>query len=425
MDGQSGKFAWQIDNHTQKVLKKIRQSGDAWIVGGWVRDSIIGELEIASKKQDIDITTNLIPSEIMEIFPKSIIINENFGTVLVRLNEEFGEFPNEWEVTTLRTESEYSDGRRPDSVKFGDSILADISRRDFTINAMAINDKNELIDFEGKGVQDLENNIISTVGNANKRIQEDGLRIVRAFRFIGLKNNHVMEFDDELKEAISNNTNMIKKVSGERIYSEILKIMNSKNAINIISYMENFGIIKIIFPNLEINLNVQFTNDYRVNLALLFSDEKNNNKNVAILLKEILKISNSDEKMIRFLIKNRRNVLQDEVKELRRFRAFLTEEQKKCLFDYYHGIGMKVDYLMIKLDTMSPLKAGNEPLIDGNLLAKETGLPPGKRLGKLKSLLHRKQIEKDIGTKNNILKLLNEIEWKNDDPDDWECLVWP
>ncbi|MBT5614203.1 MAG: CCA tRNA nucleotidyltransferase, partial [Euryarchaeota archaeon] len=128
MDASSSPFEWSIDDETEIVLSRIRKRGKAWIVGGWVRDSLLGVKSII----DIDIATNLKPTEIVKIFPDSIIINENFGTVLVRMKDENIQCLKEWEVTTLRSESNYTDGRRPDIVNFGDSIYEDISRRDFT-----------------------------------------------------------------------------------------------------------------------------------------------------------------------------------------------------------------------------------------------------------------------------------------------------
>ena len=181
MEDSSAPFEWPVDDETEIVLSRIRKKGKAWIVGGWVRDSLLGVKSII----DIDITTNLKPTEIVKIFPDSIIINENFGTVLVRIKDENIQFLKEWEVTTLRSESNYTDGRRPDTVNFGNSIFEDISRRDFTINAMAINSEGGLIDKFG-GHDDLKKNILRCVGNANERLSEDSLRIIRAFRFIGL-----------------------------------------------------------------------------------------------------------------------------------------------------------------------------------------------------------------------------------------------
>ncbi len=420
MEDSSSPFEWPIDDETEIVLSRIRKKGKAWIVGGWVRDSLLG----VKSNTDIDIATNLRPTEIVKIFPDSIIINENFGTVLVRMKDENIQFFKEWEVTTLRSESNYTDGRRPDLVNFGDSIFEDISRRDFTINAMAINREGDLIDKFG-GHDDLKKNILRCVGNANERLSEDGLRIIRAFRFIGLRDNTIMTFDSELNKAILDNVGMIKKVSKERIDSELRKIMKSRNALRILSKMKDFKVIEIIFPDLKINLDVKLTDDYRVNLLLIFGNDDKNNIEVAKLLKKYLKISNKDESIIRFLSVNKLNIPSNNAGELRRFRTYLSDEQKNCFLKYLEGSGFDANNLKSSLINLPPLKAGKEPLIDGNILRSVTGLEPGAKLGKLKGLLHREQIEQDIGNIEEVLNLLKYIDWENSNYEDWGQMCWP
>jgi tRNA nucleotidyltransferase (CCA-adding enzyme) len=420
MEDSSSPFEWPIDDETEIVLSRIRKRGKAWIVGGWVRDSLLG----VKSNTDIDIATNLRPTEIVKIFPDSIIINENFGTVLVRMKDENIQFFKEWEVTTLRSESNYTDGRRPDLVNFGDSIFEDISRRDFTINAMAINREGDLIDKFG-GHDDLKKNTLRCVGNANERLSEDGLRIIRAFRFIGLRDNTIMTFDSELNKAILDNVGMIKKVSKERIDSELRKIMKSRNALRILSKMKDFKVIEIIFPDLKINLDVKLTDDYRVNLLLIFGNDDKNNIEVAKLLKKYLKISNKDESIIRFLSVNKLNIPSNNAGELRRFRTYLSDEQKNCFLKYLEGSGFDANNLKSSLINLPPLKAGKEPLIDGNILRSVTGLEPGAKLGKLKGLLHREQIEQDIGNIEEVLNLLKYIDWENSNYEDWGQMCWP
>lgn len=420
MEDSSSPFEWPIDDETEIVLSRIRKKGKAWIVGGWVRDSLLG----VKSNTDIDIATNLRPTEIVKIFPDSIIINENFGTVLVRMKDENIQFFKEWEVTTLRSESNYTDGRRPDLVNFGDSIFEDISRRDFTINAMAINREGDLIDKFG-GHDDLKKNTLRCVGNANERLSEDGLRIIRAFRFIGLRDNTIMTFDSELNKAILDNVGMIKKVSKERIDSELRKIMKSRNALRILSKMKDFKVIEIIFPDLKINLDVKLTDDYRVNLLLIFGNDDKNNIEVARLLKKYLKISNKDESIIRFLSVNKLNIPSNNAGELRRFRTYLSDEQKNCFLKYLEGSGFDANNLKSSLINLPPLKAGKEPLIDGNILRSVTGLEPGAKLGKLKGLLHREQIEQDIGNIEEVLNLLKYIDWENSNYEDWGQMCWP
>ena len=141
------------------VLDRLRQNGEAWIVGGWVRDHLSGR-----KPKELDVATNLRPAEVKSIFPRSLMVGEKYGTVGVRIDD-----PNDgdaiWEVTTLREDGGYGDGRRPDNVNFGSNIEIDLSRRDFTINAMAINKDGDVIDPHG-GRKDLASGIVRSVGNA-------------------------------------------------------------------------------------------------------------------------------------------------------------------------------------------------------------------------------------------------------------------
>ena len=172
------------------VLDRLGEEGDVWIVGGWVRDRIAGK-----DSEDLDLATNLIPSEVKSTFPRSIMVGEEFGTVLVRVEDSEG-IDFQCEVTTLRKDGGYTDGRRPDNVTFGNDIAEDLARRDFTINAMAIEPmkglvgaeypSGKLIDLDGSGVRDLESGLLRTVGQAEERLGEDGLRMVRAVSYTHL-----------------------------------------------------------------------------------------------------------------------------------------------------------------------------------------------------------------------------------------------
>ena len=158
------------------VLEGLRSAGEAWIVGGWVREAFSD-----SDYNDIDIATTLLPAEVKELFPRSLMVGEKYGTVIVRLENNISD--GTWEVTTLRSEGSYGDGRRPDQVEFGQNIEDDLARRDFTINAMAIDSDDNVIDpFDG--MSDLRAGVLRAVGEASERLGEDGLRIMRAYRFL-------------------------------------------------------------------------------------------------------------------------------------------------------------------------------------------------------------------------------------------------
>ena len=226
-----------LSSEDNLVLNELREHGESWIVGGWVRDVLM----MKKSDADLDIATVLLPKKVMEIFPKTIPIGEEYGTVMVRIDGS----DKKWEVTTLRKDGSYGDGRRPDNVSFGKNIIDDLARRDFTINAMAIDSKGLIIDEFG-GENDLQNNIIRSVGNANERIAEDGLRILRAFRFLDLERNNLRTFDSDLENAINNNVHMLDKVSKERITDELMKILNSNNPYKIFSKMQEMQVLSLI-----------------------------------------------------------------------------------------------------------------------------------------------------------------------------------
>lgn len=405
-----------LDNETKQIIGKIRERGRAWIVGGWIRDQVLG-----INTGDVDIATNLLPKEVLEIFPHSIMVGEKFGTVKVRNSSKSKEI----EVTTLRSDGIYVDGRRPENVKFGVDIEEDISRRDFTINAMALDEHDNLIDKFG-GISDLDNNILRCVGNADERIKEDSLRIMRAFRFIGLKKNQMMAFDSELKNGIINNVGMINNVSKERINQELKKIMISNNSMEILEKMNELGVLERIFDNIEIDLGVILSDDYIVNLALICKKYKSDGVALSKYIQNKLKISNREKEMIRFLHDNGIEIPDiTDIYEIRRFRASLSEEQKDSFFRYLQGLKINTYEVERLIDNLEPLKVGNNPLVNGDILIQTTGLKPDIRLGKLKGWLHRKQIEMDLGDIQDVLELLNEIDWQNSDPEEWSALSWP
>lgn len=406
----------RLDKETKYIVKKLREKGQAWVVGGWIRNLILG-----ISPGDVDIATNLIPEEILDIFPKSIMTGEKFGTVRVRT--DFGS--KEIEVTTLRSDGIYKDNRRPENVVFGVNIEEDIARRDFTINAMALDNNDMLID-KYNGISDLKNNILRCVGIAEERIKEDGLRILRAFRFIGLKDNQIMNFDPDLENAIINNAEVLNNISKERINEELRKILQLNNRKMVLQKMHKLGVLQIIFDNLEMDFEVIFSDDYIVNIALIFNSYQKDGGSLSEFIQEKLKISSKEKEMICFLHDNGINIPSSEnIFEMRRFRASLSEEYKKSLFKYLKGMKIEIEEVEKAIEGLSPLKVGLNPLVNGDVLIAKTGLKPDIRLGRLKGWLHRKQVEMDIDDIEDVLELLNDIDWKNSNPEEWLSLSWP
>ena len=210
-----------IPKEVKFLIDKLYENGyEAFIVGGCVRDSILNLVP-----NDYDITTNANPKEIMYIFTDYKIIDTGIkhGTVGVILNN------NIYEITTYRIEGEYENNRRPKSILFTHNIEKDLSRRDFTINAMAYNEKIGIID-KFNGLKDLKEKRIKTVGNPDERFQEDGLRIIRAIRF---SSKLGFSIEKNTLNSIYKNAYIIKNISIERINDEFSKILLSDNPQNI------------------------------------------------------------------------------------------------------------------------------------------------------------------------------------------------
>lgn len=190
------------------VLFELKKKGyEAYIVGGAVRDYIL-RMPI----NDVDITTNAKPHQVSKIF-RTIPTGIKYGTVTVKYKDE------QFEVTTYRIDSEYSDDRHPDQVTFSESVIEDVKRRDFTINGLLMNDRQEIIDYvEGK--QDINSKIIRTIGDPYKRFEEDALRMLRAFYF---QSKLGFQIERTTRDAIESLRERLINVSMERIVNELIK----------------------------------------------------------------------------------------------------------------------------------------------------------------------------------------------------------
>jgi tRNA nucleotidyltransferase (CCA-adding enzyme) len=253
-----------ISEEVNFILKKLEENNfNACIVGGCVRDFLLNQ-----QPNDWDIATNAKPNQIKNIFYKTIDTGIKHGTVTVIINKK------SFEVTTYRIDGEYKDKRRPENVFFTDDLIKDLSRRDFTINAIAYSKK--FIDpFDG--ISDIKNKIIRCVGDANLRFREDALRMLRALRF-AVKLNFLIE--EKTYEALIKNLSLIKFVSIERIRDELIKLLSSKNLSNIFLLTKS-KILKFINLDLEkyfdSNIKLIKTNLEKLNskdkqdLVILFS----------------------------------------------------------------------------------------------------------------------------------------------------------
>lgn len=241
-----------IPREVKSVIAKLKKAGyEAHIVGGCVRDFLRGV-----EPKDWDATTNAKPEEIRKVFPRSFYENK-FLTVTVQIGSK-GPI-KEIEVTTHRWEAKYTDKRHPDEVRFAKSLEEDLARRDFTVNAIALELRNSVSKRETKflniidpfsGQKDLETKLIRAVGNAEERFNEDALRMMRAVRF-AMALGEGWNIESQTAEAIKKNAASLQAISKERIRDELVKIMMSERASEGIELLRKLGLLKYIIPELE------------------------------------------------------------------------------------------------------------------------------------------------------------------------------
>ena len=259
-----------------KVLKELNDNGyKAYIVGGYVRDVL---LDIESN--DIDITTNATPKQIMELFNDSCLPNEDYGSVII---EKKG---YRFEITTFRKEIGYNDNRHPTKVKYIDELYPDLLRRDFVINTICMDSNGEIVDYLN-GREDLENKVIRTVDDAYKSFSDDALRILRAIRFATILD---FKLSDEVVDAIKKTKDLVRNLSYYRKKSELDKIFTSSNRKLGVSLLLEFGLDEVLeLPNLSKILDTNTTSLIGVWSILDVVDKYPFNKNESSLIKDISK----------------------------------------------------------------------------------------------------------------------------------------
>ena len=276
IDNFRSKFQDAID-----ILKIFNKNGyEAYFVGGCVRDYLLGE-----EFSDIDITTNALPEEVKKIFRKSIDTGIQHGTVTILVNGEG------YEVTTFRTEDEYTNHRAPEKVEFVSNLREDLDRRDFTINAMALDSNGVLFDYHN-GEKDLSSGVIRTVNNPNERFYEDALRMLRAFRF---SSKLGFEIEYETLEAIKKNAELIKFVSIERIVNEFKKLLSGKGNLRSLELLLDSKLNNYI-PFLEEISEVQDFSKYSFCQSLYILSKINN---ISFDTLKTLKLPNKEVKLIK------------------------------------------------------------------------------------------------------------------------------
>lgn len=227
----------RLPEKVHNIINTLEEAGyEAYAVGGCVRDSVLGRTP-----DDWDITTSAKPDEMKRLFPRTVDTGIKHGTITVLLGGEG------FEVTTYRIDGTYEDGRHPSEVTFTASLKEDLRRRDFTINAMAYNERDGLVDLYG-GLADIENQVIRCVGNAEERFDEDALRMLRAVRFSAQLGYRIDEATGEAIKALAPN---LQKISAERIQVELVKLVISPHP----DYLRNayeLGITAQVLPEFDL-----------------------------------------------------------------------------------------------------------------------------------------------------------------------------
>tara|TARA_B100000609_G_scaffold164210_1_gene136565 strand:- start:29161 stop:30486 length:1326 start_codon:yes stop_codon:yes gene_type:complete len=271
ISNSTSQFLAAIQAHPQgefvlQVVDTLKGAGhQAFIVGGAVRDLLLGLV-----LKDFDVATSAKPDQVESLFPKTVPIGKEFGVILV-----VGESKDlQVEVTTFRKESDYNKKRQPQKIEFAD-LQGDASRRDFTINALYFDPREENFVDPFGGQKDLKNHLLRAVGDAEERLTEDPLRILRALRFSAVLQ---LKMDSSLKSAIGATVGLVKELSKERVFEEIQKVLKSNHWLEAFDLYESFKLFEVleICPGQNSNLKCLFklSNEDRSQLENFGLEEK-------------------------------------------------------------------------------------------------------------------------------------------------------
>ncbi|MCI7160716.1 CCA tRNA nucleotidyltransferase [Lactobacillus amylovorus] len=368
------------------VLRTLEDAGfEAYFVGGSVRDVLLHR-----HVHDVDITTSAYPEEVKELFDKSIDTGIKHGTVTVLYGGE------SYEITTFRTESGYQDFRRPDHVTFVQNLDKDLKRRDFTINALAMDMHGDIVDLFN-GIEDLKNHIIRAVGNPEKRFHEDALRMMRAVRFMSQ-----LEFklEEKTEQAIKDNHELLKKISVERIREEFVKMglgpfsrqafqifLDTQLSEDVPDFAGKKNLLQV-YPQLKFSPTVE-TSLWAVIIILL----KVPNENIGKFMRD-WKNSNAMTEKVEQIIKMFDLIADHVPTDYELFEA--GEDIIINTIDVADILGQPVSSeALVDRYLALPIKTPSELAVDGRFLIKR-GMRPGAQLGSTLNQIRKKVVACEI-----------------------------
>jgi tRNA nucleotidyltransferase (CCA-adding enzyme) len=366
-------FLFEIPPAVLEVHSQLVTAGfQAFLVGGCVRD-----LLRAQKPNDFDLCTSARPEQVQQIFKRVIPTGIEHGTVTVLTRGD------QVEVTTFRSEAEYLDGRRPSAVRFETDITADLSRRDFTINAMAYDPvKNQLIDpFDGQG--DLERRLIRCVGSALDRFLEDGLRPMRAVRFATTLE---FELEAQTQRAITQTVHVFKKVATERIQQEFEKLLLASHPARGLKLLQDTGLLAAFFPEAQQSADFaaleKAPKSLPLRLALLvLALDPNVAKSALTRLKFPSKIAEEAQSLVRF---RQLPSTDSTAAELRRWLARVGVERAPVLLRMHQALGVDMMSFKEKVDSVlapAPPLDPKSVAMTGQDIMRVLKIPPSKLVG--------------------------------------------
>ncbi len=375
------------------VLEKIQEHQfEAYFVGGSVRDVLLSRAI-----HDVDIATSAYPEEIKKIFPHTIDVGIEHGTVLVLAGPTEAEH---YEVTTFRTESKYTDYRRPDHVDFVRDLAEDLKRRDFTMNALAMNVDGQMIDLFN-GISDMEGKIIRAVGLPEERFNEDALRIMRALRFCATLNFGI---EKTTFSAMKSHAHLLKKISIERIFIELDKLLLAddwRRGIELLvqsgawEYLVGFDLTGLSKMLSSLSKDFKFKNSAQAWAALLLNFDEQN-------IKDFLrkwKVSNEFIMSVTNLV----NAYRQENWNLTSLYRFGLENCQ-LVDDLKAATGRKIDFdKAIKIDQALQIHHKSEIVITGADLMQEFQLKAGPELGKCLKKIEEKIVKNELENERQMI----------------------